>query len=170
MLALIAERASGVDYHDLVLQRVCERAGMHDTAFLRSDELDGRTAVGYLHTEGLRTNALHLPVRGTGDGGIYTTVGDVHAMWAALYAGRIVSTDWVAEMTRPRSDALSDQARYGLGFWLHESGNAVMLVGYDAGASFRTAHDPVAGYTYSVLSNTSEGAWPVARVLGELFP
>ncbi|MGZ6214153.1 MAG: serine hydrolase domain-containing protein, partial [Candidatus Limnocylindria bacterium] len=42
VLALIAERASGVPFHDLVAKRVCEPAGMHDTAFLRSDELPGR--------------------------------------------------------------------------------------------------------------------------------
>ena len=67
------------------------RPGMTDTAFLRSDELPGRAAVGYLDDDGLRTNVLHLPVRGNGDGGIYTTAADVHALWDALFAGRIVS-------------------------------------------------------------------------------
>ena len=42
VLALIAERASGIPFHDLVAQRVCEPTGMRDTAFLRSDELPGR--------------------------------------------------------------------------------------------------------------------------------
>jgi CubicO group peptidase (beta-lactamase class C family) len=41
VLALIAERASGVPYHDLVRARVCEPGGMRDTEFLRSD--DSRT-------------------------------------------------------------------------------------------------------------------------------
>ena len=91
VLALLAERASGVPFHDLVDQRVCRPAGMTDTSFLRSDELPGRAAVGYLDDEGLRTNVLHLPVRGNGDGGIYTTAADVHALWDALFAGRIVS-------------------------------------------------------------------------------
>ena len=48
VLALIAERASGVPFHDLVSQRVCGPAGMRDTEFLRSDELPGGTALGYL--------------------------------------------------------------------------------------------------------------------------
>ena len=46
VLALIAERVSGVPFHDLVHRRVCEPAGMQDTAFLRSDELPGRAALG----------------------------------------------------------------------------------------------------------------------------
>ena len=48
LLAVLAERASGTPYHELVTQRVCEPAGMDDTAFLRSDELPGRAALGYL--------------------------------------------------------------------------------------------------------------------------
>ena len=164
LLALIAERVSGVGFHDLVLQRVCGPAGMGDTAFLRSDEPDGRTAVGYLTPDGPRTNVLHLPVRG-GDGGIHTTVADVHAFWDAVVGGRIVPTDRVAEMVRPRSDVPSEGKRYGLGFWLHATGDQVMLEGYGAGVSFRSVHDPGTGTTHTVVSNTSEGAWPITRHL-----
>ena len=39
------------------------------------------------------------------------------------------------------------------------------LVGYDAGASVRTHHDPTTGRTWTVIANTSEGAWPISRVL-----
>ena len=46
MLALIAERTSGVPFHELVRERVCEPAGMHDTEFLRSDELPGALRSG----------------------------------------------------------------------------------------------------------------------------
>jgi CubicO group peptidase (beta-lactamase class C family) len=169
VLALIAERASGVPFHDLVVQRVCERAGMADTAFLRSDELPGRTALGYLAADGLRTNVLHLPVRGSGDGGIYTTVADVRALWTAFVAGRIVSSQWVAEMTRPRSVAADQKQRYGLGFWLHRSTDTVILEGYDAGVSFRSLHDPRADVTATVISNWTDGAWEIARLLDTHF-
>lgn len=43
---------------------------MLDTAFLRSDELPGRAARGYLFVDGLRTNVFHLPILGNGDGGL----------------------------------------------------------------------------------------------------
>ncbi len=166
VLALIAERASGVPFHELVRQRVTEPAGMHDTAFLRSDELPGRAALGYLPLEGVdRTNVFHLPVRGNGDGGAYSTAADISRFWTALFAGRIVSVQWVAEMVRPRSEVPSESSRYGLGFWLHQTGDAVMLEGYDAGASFRTVHDPTSGITHTVISNTSPGAWPMTRRL-----
>ena len=171
VLALVAERSSGTPFHELVRQRVCKPAGMHDTEFLRSDELPGRAALGYLAEDGLRTNVFHLPVRGSGDGGIYSTAADVHSLWTSLFAGRIVPADWVTRMVRPRSDVPSESMRYGLGLWLHESGGAVILEGSDAGVSFRTVHDQDARLTHTVLSNTTSGAWPVARHLdGVLGP
>src|SRR3954447_7627683 len=48
VLALLAERAAGASFYDLVDKHVCKRAGMQDTAFLRSDRLPGRAAIGYL--------------------------------------------------------------------------------------------------------------------------
>ena len=169
VLALIAERVAGLPFADLVDQRVCRPAGMVDTAFLRSDEPDARMALGYLEAEGLRTNVLHLPVRGTGDGGLCTTAADVSALWTALHAGRIVSQGTLAEMVRPDSDVPSENARHGLGFWLHSTGSGVSLVGGDAGVSFMSSHDPARALTWTVLSNTTDGAWPVARRLRELL-
>ncbi len=167
VLALIVERASGVPFHDVVRERVCEPAGMHDTAFLRSDELPGNAALGYLEVDGAwRSNVFHLPVRGSGDGGVYSTVGDVSSFWKAFISGRIVSSDWVREMVLPRSVA-PDGGRYGLGFWLHPTTGAVVLEGSDAGVSFRSVSDPGSQVIYTVISNTSDGAWPICRFLNE---
>lgn len=168
LLALLAERASGVAFHELVLERVCRPAGMGGTAFLRSDELPGQVALGYLEVDGAwRTNVFHLPVRGSGDGGIYSTAADIRALWTAFFAGRIVPLDRVAEMTRPRSETPDKASRYGLGFWLHGTSDLVLLEGMDAGVSFRSVHDPVHDVTHTVISNTTAGAWPLARFLAE---
>ncbi|HSL15651.1 MAG TPA: serine hydrolase domain-containing protein [Actinomycetota bacterium] len=167
VLALIAGRVAGTPFHEVVERRVCQPAGMADTAFLRSDELPGRAATGYLDEDGLRTNVLHLPVRGSGDGGIYSTAADFSALWTSLFAGRIVATDLVAEMVRRHSDAPGHSGPYGLGFWLHESRELVELHGYDAGASFTSVHDPTRRLTFTVMSNTSEGAWPLVEMLHE---
>jgi CubicO group peptidase (beta-lactamase class C family) len=155
VLALIAERASGTGFHDLVRRRVVAPAGLADTDFLRSDDLPGRAAVGYLNDG--RTNVFHLPVLGNGDGGIYSTAADVRRFWQALFAGRIVPPDTVAAMTRPHSE------KYGLGFWLRDGW--VSLVGMDAGVSFSSRHHPGTGDTVTVIANTSQGAWPVSEAL-----
>jgi CubicO group peptidase (beta-lactamase class C family) len=170
VLALIAERVSGIPFHRLVHERVCVPAGMRDTAFLRSDQLPDRTAIGYLSIKGKqRTNVFHLPVLGNGDGGIYSTAADVSALWRSLFANKIVPAEWVAEMVRPRSDAPAHSKRYGLGFWLGQSDSTVILEGMDAGVSFRSVHDPSSRVTHTVISNDSEGAWPLTERLAELM-
>jgi CubicO group peptidase (beta-lactamase class C family) len=170
VLALVAERVSGQLLRDLVSERVCKPASMASTAFLRSDELPADAASGYLHNTGLRTNVLHLPVRGSGDGGAYTTAADVRAFWTSLFDGKIVPLSTVYEMVRPRSDVPDEGRLYGRGFWLHLSTETVMLEGYDAGASFWTAYDPTSATSFTVLSNTSEGAWPLAQMLQARLP
>ena len=41
------------------------------------------------------------------------------------------------------------------------------LTGSDAGISFRTVHDRATDLTWTVTSNTTDGAWPVAQALAE---
>lgn len=66
---------------------------------------------------------------------------------------------------RPRSTAGSE--RYGLGFRLDGSSDVVMLEGMGSGVSFRSTHDPARDLTLTGISNTADGAWPVARLLSE---
>jgi CubicO group peptidase (beta-lactamase class C family) len=164
VLALLAERSSGVAFHDLVRQRVFDPAGMDGAAYLRNDELPGDVAIGYLFADGLRTNVLHLPVRGSGDGGGHVGLTDIDAFWRALFAGAIVPLDVVDEMIRPRSQDPSDRRRYGLGFRLAPDGT-VELEGYDAGVSFLSTYDPAVRRTCTVMSNWTDGAWPICRAL-----
>ena len=141
---------------------------MVDTAFQRSDAPQPRTATGYLEADGLRTNQLHMPLRGAGDGGLFSTLADLRSFWAALLAGRIVPPDVLAEMTLPRSESPDDGRRYGLGFWLPAGGDAIQLEGYDAGISFLSTCRPSTGAVATVISNWTDGAWPIVRFLRDV--
>jgi CubicO group peptidase (beta-lactamase class C family) len=165
MLSVAIERATGLSFYDVVRRRVLQPAGMHDSGFFRSDRLPHRIAHGY--TADGRTNVFHLPVRGAGDGGLYSTVDDIESLWSALFGGRIVSGEMAGRLTSPRSDAPSQGMRYGLGFWLRPDRPTVMLEGMDTGVSFRSAHDIESGAGYTVISNTSSGAWPLIRILDD---
>lgn len=169
LLALLAERASGVDFHELVRTLVCAPAGMTDTRFLRSDELPGNAAAGYLFADGLRTNVLHLPVIGNGDGGIYSTAADFSTFWGSLFAGRIVPLERVDDMLVPRSRWTEASRCYGLGFHLEEAGDGVWLEGFDAGVSFFSHHEPSSSTTYTVLSNWTRGAGPLVRLIRDVL-
>ncbi|MGH4008953.1 MAG: serine hydrolase domain-containing protein [Pseudonocardiaceae bacterium] len=142
VLALIAERVSGVLFHDLVRQRVCVPAGMCDTDFLRFDEVPERTAVGYLPNRRCVEDE-RLPPADTGQRrrrDLLKTA-DVSIFWRSLFAGRIVSSGWVTEMVRPRSEVPSESMRYGLGFWLHRSSAVVMLEGSSPSARLVMGED-----------------------------
>ncbi|HEY5156159.1 MAG TPA: serine hydrolase domain-containing protein, partial [Acidimicrobiales bacterium] len=166
VLALVVEAVTGRPFPDVVAERVWAPAGMEATGFLRSDQLPGTAALGYVEgATGWRTNWFHLPVRGSGDGGAYTTLDDVSRFWTALFAGAIVPAPVVAEMVRPHQDAPAHGLRYGLGFWLRPDGDTVLLEGCDAGVSFRSAFDPASAASYTVVSNTTDGAWPLVRLL-----
>jgi CubicO group peptidase (beta-lactamase class C family) len=141
ILALLAERAAGPTFHELVQELVCVPAGMTSTAFHRSDALPGAAALGYL-ADG-RTNVFHLPVRGNGDGGIYTTAADMARFWAWFERH-----DWFERMTSGE--------RYGLGVWL----DPLRLEGLDAGAAFESVRG-----RYTLLANEVAGARVVAHAL-----
>lgn len=168
VLALLAERAGGASFYDLVADRVCRPAGLTSTAFLRSDALPARAAIGYLHDEGLRTNVFHLPVRGSGDGGLYTCVSDVGLLWAALLAGRILQPELVEEMVRPGLGPQDGALDHGMGMWLHRGAPVLEMHGYDAGASFRSLHHREHGTTCTVVSNTGDGAGAMREVQDRL--
>ncbi|MHA7240211.1 serine hydrolase domain-containing protein [Arthrobacter sp. TMS1-12-1] len=165
VLAVLLERVTGMTYHDAVRRLVLDPAELDRTGFLPLNDLPADAAPGYVLDDGDLVNTLHLPVLGNGDGGAFTTAADLHRFWRAFLDGRIVAPGTVAEMIRPRHDVPEEGLRYGMGFWLHPSGPAAVLEGYDAGASFRSTHILGRQTTVSVLGNSSEGAWPVVRVL-----
>ncbi|WP_127475375.1 serine hydrolase domain-containing protein [Microbacterium sulfonylureivorans] len=169
VLALIAERASGVPFHDLVDTRVFARAGLGATGYPRLDELPGDAAVGYVYEEpeSLRSNVLHLPVRGNGDGGALTTAPDLSRFWRALADGAVLPASTISEMWRPRNTDASEGLRYGMGFWLDLDGPGIVLEGYDAGVSIRTRFDPESRSTVTIVSNSSEGAWGVIKTYAD---
>lgn len=168
VLAVVAERAAGVGFHDLVDARVLAPAGLTATGYLRMDELPGDAAIGYLTEDSDRTNVLHLPVRGNGDGGAFTTVAELSQFWRAFADGLIVDPTTVREMTAPRSDVPEEGLRYGLGVWLDADGPGWVLDGMDAGATLRSRFDPATRTTVTVVSNTTLGALPAVRRLNQL--
>lgn len=165
VLALVAERVSGIAFSELVADRVFRPAGMMNSGYPSSNELPGDVARGYLWENGLRTNVLHLPVTGSGDGGAVTTTADLASFWLALLDHRIVTASTLASLIDPLNTVEGEGMRYGRGFWRGLTSELIILEGYDAGVSTRTWHDPATGTTASVIANTSDGAWPVLRAV-----
>jgi len=166
VLALIAERLSECSFHRLVTEQVLKPAGMTRTGFFRFDDLPGDAALGYLDDG--RTNIFMAPVRGSGDGGAFTTVGDVQKFWAALMAGKIVPQHRVRQMISPQSAGPpAHRMHYGWGVWL--DGDAVVLDGGDHGVSFRSTLNPASRRLWTAVSNASRGIDPLIPRLRHLL-
>lgn len=165
MLSLAVEAVSKLSFYALVDERVTKPAGMLETAFLASDDLPLDAALGYLKDG--RSNNSNLPLRGAGDGGIYSTVGDIDKLWSAIFAGTIVPPAVVESMLEPRNTVASEGLSYGLGFWLCPESSSVILQGMDAGVSFWSSYNLATRTSYTVMSNSSTGAWPIQRLLAE---
>ena len=151
VLALLAERATGVSFYELVGSKVLQPAGTTASGFFISDALPAGAVLGVL-ANGL-SNRDNVPYRGSGDGGAFTTLDDVDRFWRALFEYRLVPEAFVARKT----------GKYGLGFWM--SDDVPFLEGCDAGVSFQSRYDPRTKSGYTVIGNTMRGAWPLVRAL-----
>ena len=157
MLSIAVEVLTGKPFHEAAQEHVLDPAGMKDSVFHVANALPSDVALGYL-ADGT-TNFGLLPYRGAGDGGMYTTVDDVQRLWDGLARGSIVDQATFASMSTPVGP--QGQNGYGLGFWL--SGHVVTLEGIDPGVSFYTSFEPATARSLVIISNTSSGAWPMAR-------
>lgn len=159
VLAVIAERVSGMPFAELVAHRVLEPAGMTASGFPRSDRLPPGTATGY-KPDG-RSNVFEIPVVGSGDGGAHSTAADLHLLWRALVAGRIVDPRYVALAAEPVTRDAEDGMDYGRGLWLDDGQFA--MVGSDHGVAMTSRHDPATATTVSVLANVDAPTSAIAR-------
>ena len=78
VLAAIIEKVSGKNYAEVLKTRILDEIGMASTGFLfRINKIPGK-AVGYLsNVPGPLQDNLGFPLLGGGDGGIYSTLGDL---------------------------------------------------------------------------------------------
>ena len=128
LLALIAERVPARPFPDLVRDLVCTPAGMsrHGVPPLgrAARARGGRIRGG---RGDMAANVFHLPVIGSGDGGIYTTAADVAMFWRALLRGLDRRVTRHSPRCSGREARPARDRGYGLGFWLPAGGRAVRL-------------------------------------------
>ena len=113
LLSLLAEEAGGAPIADLLHREVFAPAGMTRTHQLHPGaEPEGLSPMLLAGTDVSRMPALSI---GSVDGGAITTAHDLIAFQRAVYEGRLISPELLADLTRPRS-RLRPGIHYGLGF------------------------------------------------------
>jgi CubicO group peptidase (beta-lactamase class C family) len=154
-LGILIERVAGRLYGDFVSEHVLRPANMQRSGFYAFDDLPPNTANGYLEDR-RTTNIYRLPPRGGGDGGMYTTTGDLRLLWDSLFSGRILSGELAATYlkTHRRRD---DTRGYGCGVYKRLDDSMFWIVGSDAGVGFDSRYVVADRLTVNILSNITDG-------------
>lgn len=162
-LGIIIEKLSGKLYRDFVREEILEPAGMKRSGFYAFDNLPENTAWGYLENRE-QTNIYKIPVRGGGDGGLYTTVEDMHCFWNSFFEYKILGkelTEKFLETTHSYNEA------FGCGYGIYKKLDDSLFYtsGVDAGVGFHSFFVPEKKLAMTWLSNVSEGGEELCEVI-----
>jgi CubicO group peptidase (beta-lactamase class C family) len=169
LLGVVIEELTGQKYQDFVEQAIFKAIGMNQSGYFALNKLPEQTALGYVEeAEGWRTNVYNLPIVGASDGGAFTTVQDIATLWKAFWGYEILPKALVDIYVQPyvKAETEAEHMYYGHGIWIHENesrNREEFITGCDAGVSFNSSVNRVNGLQITVISNTTDGAWPVLR-------
>jgi hypothetical protein len=142
---------------------------MDKSGYFPFNKLPENTATGYVEEkQGWRTNIYNLPIIGASDGGAFTTIQDIAILWDAFWGYKILPKELVEVYARPHIEAKTESERtyYGYGLWIREDeggDHEEYFIGCDAGVSFKSSVGRAKELQVTVISNTTDGAWPVLR-------
>jgi CubicO group peptidase (beta-lactamase class C family) len=165
LLGLVIEELTGLQYQDYVEQAIFKAIGMHRSGYFAFNQLPEKTALGYIEEAGSwRTNIYNLPIIGASDGGAYSTIEDLAILWQAFWENEILPRELVEIYATPfvKAGQEGEHTYYGHGLWLNQE-SEVYITGCDAGVSFWSSVQRDAGLQVTVISNTTDGSWPVLR-------
>jgi CubicO group peptidase (beta-lactamase class C family) len=154
-LGLIIEKLTGRLYRDFVRDHVLQPARMDRSGFYAFNDLPGNTANGYLEDR-RTTNIYQLPVRGGGDGGMYTTTGDLRAFWDSLFSYRILPQELTTAYLTTHC-VLDATDGYGCGIFKRLDDSMFAIVGGDAGVGFDSQYYVQERLIINILSNITNG-------------
>jgi CubicO group peptidase (beta-lactamase class C family) len=154
-LGILIERLTGRLYRDFIREHVLQAANMQSSGFYAFNDLPENTANGYLEDR-RTTNIYQLPLRGGGDGGMYTTTEDLRAFWDSLFSHRILSQE-LTESYLATHSTFNDDAGYGCGIYKRLDDSMFAIVGGDAGVGFDSRYVVQESVTINILSNVTNG-------------
>ena len=168
LLGVVIEELTGMRYQDFVEQAIFQPIGMHRSGYFAMNQLPEQTALGYIESDkGWRTNIYNLPIVGASDGGAFTTVDDLATLRTAFWRHEILPEALVEIYTAPYVHAEPEDEHtryYGHGLWIKENTHGehnIYIRGGDVGVSFESSMNRANGLQVTVISNTTDGAWPV---------
>jgi CubicO group peptidase (beta-lactamase class C family) len=162
-LGMLIEKLTGRLYRDFIREHVLQVANMHRSDFYAFNDLPENTANGYLKDRST-TNIYQLPLRGGGDGGMYTTTDDLRAFWDSLFSHRILSAELTATYLKTHC-TLNATSGYGCGIYKRLDDSLFAIEGGDAGVGFYSRYVGSERLTINILSNITNGEEAMSDVV-----
>ena len=140
LLGIIVELVSGKNYEDFLYEEIFKPAGMERTGYLRPGFVKSELAVGYRDGERWGT-ALDRPWRPEGpgwhlraNGGILSTVGDMHRWYLALKNNLVLSAGAKQKYWAPHIKEYADgNSYYGYGWVTQKTERGANLIWHNGG-------------------------------------
>ncbi len=154
-LGMLIEKITGQRFRDFMQEQVFLAAGMTKTGFYALNNLPANTAQGYL-ADRQTTNIYNLPIRGGGDGGLFTTAADLRSFWRNLFSNRILSPERTAVFLQTHAH-FDEKTGYGCGVYKRLDDSLFSIVGGDAGVGFDSRYFVGQKISASILSNLTNG-------------
>ncbi len=164
-LGILIEKLTGSLYREFVSERVLAAANMDRSGFYAFNDLPENTANGYLEDR-RTTNIYQLPLRGGGDGGMYTTTEDLRVFWDSLFSNRILSSA-LTETFLATHSTINNNIGYGCGIYKRLDDSTFSIGGGDAGVGFYSRHVVGEKLTVNILSNITNGEEGIRKILLE---
>jgi CubicO group peptidase (beta-lactamase class C family) len=131
------------------------------------NDLPANTANGYI-LGGQKTNIFNLPIRGAGDGGMYTTALDMESFWARFMSFDILSQKLTEKFLETQHE-FDEVVGYGCGIYKYLDNSCYFIVGSDAGVGFTSHYYPNSSLVVSVLSNRTDGETGINREVQKIL-
>ncbi len=166
VLGLIIEKVTGKPFDNYLKEYIFSPSGMGRTGYFELDRLPANCAANYIWDEERKeyyTNIYSVDVKGTGAGGVFTTVADVELFWKALLSGRLLSAEMTDEMLRIQSTS-EDEDNYGYGIWISKKYEDCILpyfTGMDPGVTFISTYKRDEELNITVVSNFGDNVWKI---------
>lgn len=105
LLGYIIEQVSGQTYGDYIDKNLFQKSGMENSGLFKQEAVLSNKAYGYSQTpSGLIAQTVLSYNIGFGDGGIYSTVGDLQKWSQALHGATIIGKDYLTKMHQPNHE------------------------------------------------------------------
>lgn len=154
-LGMLIEKISGISYREFINNNVLIPAQMKNSGFYALNELPCNAATGYKENR-KTTNIFNLPIRGGGDGGMYTTSNDLSSFWANFFENKILSKELTKTYLKTFWE-FNDFKGYGCGIYKMLDDSMFYIVGSDAGVGFDSRFLYQEKININIISNITDG-------------